>query len=270
MSQQTVNINGLDIMIEYPTNTSSVSIQTIFEEPKVIKFFNSINPKIIRVDKVTLLTHFMFGKNVGFLCMNLDAYFIKNNTKIPGFVFIRGDAAACLILIKQRNTNFFSRLYEEYFGITNYYFLKVVQPRTPLGDLCEEACAGMIDRELTKISGVMAKEILEETGIKIETTGVKTNDPRYQFNYLEKLGEFHPSIGACDETIHTFWYMTEMSSEEITNLNGRLITNTENNTTESITVQLEPFTINNICKTSDSKLICTTLQLLEHYPHSFV
>jgi len=40
---------------------------------------------------------YMFGPNVGFINVEAEAYY--QNKRLPGFVFIRGDAVAVLLLI---------------------------------------------------------------------------------------------------------------------------------------------------------------------------
>jgi ADP-sugar diphosphatase len=42
----------------------------------------------------------MFGKNVGFINAEVDAYL--NGKKLPGYVFIRGAAVAILLLLNGR------------------------------------------------------------------------------------------------------------------------------------------------------------------------
>lgn len=42
----------------------------------------------------------MFGKNVGFVNLLVDAYL--NDKKLPGFVFLRGEAVAILLLVNNK------------------------------------------------------------------------------------------------------------------------------------------------------------------------
>lgn len=39
----------------------------------------------------------MFGKNVGFVNLEVEAYL--NGVRLPGFVFLRGEAVAILLLV---------------------------------------------------------------------------------------------------------------------------------------------------------------------------
>ena len=61
-----------------------------------------------------------------------------------------------------------------------------------------EAPAGMID-ESGDFTGVAAKEIQEETGIKI------TKDQ------LKPLGSYYPSCGACEEELFIYYCKINLS-----------------------------------------------------------
>jgi ADP-sugar diphosphatase len=66
----------------------------------------------------------MFGRNVGFICADVEAYL--NGKRIPGFTFIRGAAVAMLVLVNGRMI------------LTRQY-------RVPVGKFTIEAPAGMVD-----------------------------------------------------------------------------------------------------------------------------
>jgi len=245
----TITINGLTVPVEYLGQTEE-TIKLILREPKVAAYFLSIKPDIVP-QKVSILSHYMFGKSVGFVFMNIISVHKHTGEKLAGVVFLRGGSVACLILIKAKETG-------------KLYFLKVVQLRVPVGKEISEICAGMLDRELGKMSGVMVKEIEEETGIKVMSFGTKNSDPLKQFNYLEELGMFYPSPGGCDEAISTFWFMVEMTGKEITALHGKNMTHDEDDggSTENIRIEIAPFTLENIIATNDAKAMCATLQLM--------
>jgi 8-oxo-dGTP pyrophosphatase MutT (NUDIX family) len=249
--ETTIMINGAAVPVEYPGQTKE-TIELILREPKVANYFSKIHPDIVP-NKVTLLSHYMFGRCVGFVFMNVVSIHKHTGEKLAGVVFLRGGSVACLILIKAKETG-------------HLYFLKVMQLRVPVGKEIGEICAGMLDRELGKMSGVMVKEIEEETGIKVISFGKKNDNPLEQFNYLEELGQFYPSPGGCDEVISNFWFMSEMTGKEITALHGKNMTHDEDNSTENIRVEIEPFTLKNIVATNDAKAMCATLQLIAKYP----
>ena len=84
----------------------------------------------------------------------------------------------------------------------NKYLVLTEQFRTPAGRLMIECPAGMMDEE-KNFSGVAAKEIEEEVGIKLRGED------------LQELITIAPSIGGCDETVKIFYCEKEMSGEKI-------------------------------------------------------
>lgn len=122
----------------------------------------------------------------------------------------------------------------------------------------------MIDKELTRMSGAMVKEIKEETGIDITNTGSYTGDVNTQFNHLEELGFMIPSGGGCDEKIRLFWYQVRMTSAEILALNDKETGAAEEN--ECIKVYTELFTWDNILNTHDAKAIAAAGYFASKYP----
>lgn len=246
----TIKINDIMVPVEYKNSTQE-TLEVILKEPKVVDYFARIDPIIVPT-KVNILSHKMLSKGVGFVWMDIESTHKYSGKKLAGGVFLRGGSVACLILIKNKET---SRL----------HYIKLVQTRVPCGKEIEEICAGMLDRDIGMMSGAMVKEIEEETGIKVHSTGTKSDVPTTQYNYLEELGDFIPSGGGCDEIITTFWYMTEMSTSEIDSMQGRLI-NHGDKTTEYIKVVIEDFNALNVAKTRDAKAMCSTLQLMARYP----
>jgi len=245
-------INDERINIRYGTGTVE-DITNILAEPKVLKYLNEFIWKTVKVSDagIDILKHIMFGPNVGFVLLNMNCIFRKDNKPIPSIVLIRGDSVASLILIRNIETG-------------ELYHIKVRQFRVPCGNYIEEICAGMVDKELTRMSGAMVKEIKEETGVNITNTGSYTGNPHTQFNYLEELGFMIPSGGGCDEKIRLFWYQVSMTSVEISALNGKETGAAEEN--ECIKVYTELFTWDNILKTHDAKAIAAAAFFAKKYP----
>lgn len=90
-------------------------------------------------------------------------------------------------------------------------------------------------------TGVAAKEIHEETGIKI------THES------LTSLGSYIPSGGGSDEVIQMFFSEVNMSHEELDVLLQKIHGEGEH---ERIQLKLVDFTLENIIPTEDSKLLC--------------
>jgi len=99
----------------------------------------------------------------------------------------------------------------------------------------------MLD-ESGDFSGVAAKEIEEETSIKIHKKD------------LIELDTFRPSIGGCDEEIILFYTNISLPEKEIEELKKKL----HGDSSEAIMLIFEKFTISNILSTKDSKLICAS------------
>ena len=249
----TMTINGVEVPVEYPQNSQKQSIEFILAAPKVKDYFSNINPKHIVVSKVTIFHHFMFGPHVGFVFMNVVSTDKSTGKGLPGVVFLRGDAVACLTLVQNVETK-------------EMLMVLLEQSRVPAGCRRIEINAGMVDEKLGQERLVMTKEAQEETGIVIESTGVKMDDPWKQFKFLEKLGKTAMSPGGCDENITFFWYMVQMTSEEIKAMNGKHIVNEEGESAEIITLVMKDFTLSNALKTGDSKAMCAVAFLMEKYP----
>ena len=274
----TVNINGTEVPVFYPNNTlGQEHLEFILHEPKVAKYFKEITTDIV-VRTVTIYKEIMFGKRLGFLFMQLEAIDRRSGKGIPGVVFLRGDAAACLLLLKNKDTR-------------ALFMALVKQSRAPAGKKVFEAPAGMLDDNTENPTLTVAKEITEETGTVVKSTGVKTDDPMDQVHYLESLGvPIQLSPGGTQEQIFNFWYMVEMTTEEIAALHGKRIVNEEElalpsgadasgadasgeaaavtavKTAEVIEVVVQEFTLNNVLLTGDAKLICATAALMGKYP----
>ena len=246
------NTRDESIPVCYPiTGVDCVLIEKILAEPKVKNYFAKFDWTTIKVNSIELKTHIMFGLNLGFLFMNMDCEHRDTGKKLPGVVFLRGDSVASLIIIRNQDTN-------------ELFHVLVEQCRVPMGKKIREICAGMVDSELTRISGAMVKEIKEEIGIDVHTTGMQTGNPYTQYNYLEKLGSFIPSGGGCDEQITLFWYQVRMSTVEITRLHGKETGAEDEN--EFIKVIIEPLSFSTILATGDSKAICAYAHLIAKYP----
>ena len=257
MSSTTVVINGAEIPVEYPSNTNGPArLEAIMNAPKVKDWFKRVSPELL-ISKVTITGDTTFGKNVLFVHLNMTCIDRASGKSLAGIVFLRGSAVTCLVLIRDKSTG-------------KLYYAKVKQPRVPVGKWIWELPAGMFELRADG-EGKMAKtqmivELKEELGIEIDTTGVKTDDPTQQFNYMEKLGVFYPSPGGCDEEITTYWFQVEMTTEEIAALHGKSIANDAGHCTEIIQVGIEELTVGNLVALGDAKAMCTLVQLVNKYP----
>lgn len=161
----------------------------------------------------------MFGAaNVGFV--NMRAITTEDGKPLPSYVFLRGGAVAILLLVNGR-------------------MLLVRQYRVPIQKYCLEAPAGMIDED-GDFTGVAAKEIAEETGIKLIA------------KELIPLGSYHPSGGGCDEELLMFLAEIKVSSEELEVILKKIHGEGDH---ERIQLEMFDFNLENIIKSGDGKLL---------------
>jgi len=144
-----------------------------------------------------------FGPRVGFLKFKTDIKYIVDNTALSSIVFMRGPAVAMLMVLKCD---------------TEYYALTTVQPRVPIGkfSFCEIP-AGMVD-DASDFTGVAAKEIYEETGIKVNTSNLI--DMLHVTGYSER--GLYPSVGGCDEFLKFYLFTATVSRKGLDQLQGKL------------------------------------------------
>jgi 8-oxo-dGTP pyrophosphatase MutT (NUDIX family) len=119
----------------------------------------------------------------------------EEGNRIPGAVFLRGDAVGILIILA---------------GETRQWTVLIVQPRFPSGQYeSVEIPAGMLD-DHGDFRGTAAREIREETGLEIHA------------GELEYLGEFFPSCGGSDEKLQLYVCKRRMAEDDIHALEGTL------------------------------------------------
>jgi len=207
-----------------------------------LKFKNYVGSlsEDITVDSIIIEYVRMFGGRVGFAVLEVNATqtFMRGGKKckkkIPGCVFLRGNSVACLTLLKRKEDN---KLFQ----------VLVNQYKIPTGGRVFEAPAGMMDED-NNMTGTMIKEIKEEIDLDIKNP--------------KKLGEFWPSQGGCDEKLGVFYVVVEKTKAEIEAMQGKLQMNTA---TEVIFVEIRPFSVEEVLKTEDSKLMAATLMLMHKH-----
>lgn len=178
--------------------------------------------------QIEVLSVYMFGQNVGFVNLQVDAYL--NGKRLPGFVFLRGDAVAVLLLVNQK-------------------MILTQQFRVPMGRFCLEAPAGMLD-ESAHFAGVAAKEIEEECGITISQD---------EMVYLQ---EVLTSPGGSDEVIHLFAVEKDLPEEELKRISEMIHGHEDEG--EQIRLVIQEFTWENVLKTQDAKLISAAASYFQH------
>jgi ADP-sugar diphosphatase len=184
--------NGIPISGLTPAIYSQIPV--ILKAPKFQRWFAKIDHTVIDLQSITITDVDWFcaqtaiaPQKLGFLKLTAKVFDRKTGKPVPGIAFIRGDAVAVLIRVVVESTA---------------YFIMCRQLRFPVGGYTLEAPAGMMDAS-ANISGVMIKEIEEETGLIVPNVGE-----------LIDLGRIIPSAGGCDESIHLFSWDTEISKEK--------------------------------------------------------
>ncbi|KAF1344552.1 hypothetical protein BDV97DRAFT_372946 [Delphinella strobiligena] len=143
-----------------------------------------------------------------------------NDEYLPGSVFLRGGSVAMLLTLQPDDIPTGSE--------NDKYVIMTLQPRIPAGSLsfCEIP-AGMLD-DSGSFSGGAAKEIEEETGMKVSqdelvdlTALALENDPQSaDGEQLHKAT--YPSAGGSDEFIPIFLHQKRVPREQLKEWQGKL------------------------------------------------
>lgn len=233
----TVFINGVSVRVvgETPLITHGI-IGACVSSLKFRNWINSIDPEFT-VTRIVIQSVDMFGPNVGFIKVKADATIkavdkkdgVLKDMPIPSIVFIRGASVAILVILMCEGKR---------------WIIWTKQPRFAVGSrYCVELPAGMLD-DNGNFAGVAAKELSEETGIKITT------------NMLDYLGNIYPSPGGCDEMIGLFCYTQEVSPKELADFQGKC-TGVEG---EIITLEIMPYEgVEHSTEPLDAKALCAVL-----------
>lgn len=194
---------------------------------------------VVTINKIEITDLDYFGgKRLGFVKFITDAVWNDTQKAIPGIVFCRGGAVSILILIDVPDHN----------TENDPYVLLTIQPRIPIGTIkCVELPAGMLDGD-SNFVGVAAKEIEEETGLKLNNL-VNMNDLIY-VDKQEFDGNIYLSGGGCDEYMHFFVTRVGMCEDVFNELKNKETGSIE----ENERIKLKTVRLSNLWKsTSDSK-----------------
>ena len=233
----TVFINGVSVRVvgETPLITHGI-IGACVSSLKFRNWAEHVDPEFT-VTRIVIQSVDMFGPNVGFIKVKADATIkavdkkdgVLKDMPIPSIVFIRGASVAILVILMCEGKR---------------WIIWTKQPRFAVGSrYCVELPAGMLD-ENGNFAGVAAKELSEETGIKITTS------------MLNHLGNIYPSPGGCDEMIGLFCYTQEVSPKELADFQGKC-TGVEG---EIITLEIMPYEgVEHSTEPLDAKALCAVL-----------
>jgi 8-oxo-dGTP pyrophosphatase MutT (NUDIX family) len=158
-------------------------------EPKIRAWMHLVRKARCTIRAIKPLS-LMRKKNGELLFALLDADIRSpEGHKLPNIVFVRGDACLIVTLVRNRETG------EE-------RFLMVRQRRIGSGSDDLEFPAGMLDNEVDNPLGVAARELAEETGLKVSAGDL--------FMICDK--KLFSSVGASDEGIYYFGCIKELDN----------------------------------------------------------
>jgi ADP-sugar diphosphatase len=238
MSTFSINIHGKPVPVT--AAHSSIDISRCLTAKPLTDWAASLD-KEISVEQLTIQSVDFFGSRVGFL--KFDAHASFNGRKIPSIVFMRGGAVSILVLLRCLDSG-------------ERWVVCCRQPRVPVGKKSLlELPAGMLD-DSGSFVGVAAKELEEETGIKIgvadlvdltalamgfsrdlESGGDSTNEENNKAT--SKMPGVYPSAGGCDEFLRLLLFRKDLPKSEIDNLRGKATGNIAEG--ECIVLDLVPY-----------------------------
>ncbi|KAK4972573.1 hypothetical protein LTR66_001129 [Elasticomyces elasticus] len=176
-------------------------------------------PYKLREIKIQSVDFFGGGKKVGFVKLVAE---VSNDDgeKLPGSVLLRGGSVGMLLVLQPDDVDASSE--------DDKHVLLTVQPRIPAGTLAlPELPAGMLD-DSGSFSGGAAKEIEEETGLKVEQDDlVDLTSLAFSPDPHDSTGEslqkaMYPSAGGCDEFVPLFLYQKRIPRDQLKEWQGKL------------------------------------------------
>ena len=158
------------------------------------------------------------GKRLGFIKLKAEIS-NDNGEKLPGSVFLRGGSVGMMLILQPDDVP--ANTEDE------KHVILTLQPRIPAGSLSlAELPAGMLDDSGT-FSGGAAKEIEEETGLKIPAEDLidmtELALPKSSSDDEEHLQQgVYPSAGGCDEFVPLFLWQKRIPREQMKEWQGKL------------------------------------------------
>ncbi|KAJ9212096.1 hypothetical protein DTO166G4_6252 [Paecilomyces variotii] len=175
-------------------------------------------PYVLRKVDIQAVDYFKGGR-LGFLKLKAEVSNDQGET-LPGSVFLRGGSVGMLLVLQPDDIPESSE--------DGKRVILTIQPRIPAGSLAfSEIPAGMLDDSGT-FAGGAAKEIEEETGLKIpqneliDMTSLALGLLPQQADGEELQKGMYPSPGGSDEFIPLFLCQKRMPRKDIDGLQGRL------------------------------------------------
>ncbi|KAK0513378.1 hypothetical protein JMJ35_004364 [Cladonia borealis] len=178
--------------------------------------FHSAPYKLRKID-IQAVDYFG-GERIGFIKLKAEISNDKGE-KLPGSVFLRGGSVGMMLILQPDDVP--ANTEDE------KHVILTLQPRIPAGSLAlAELPAGMLDDSGT-FSGGAAKEIEEETGLKIPAEKLINMTelalPKSSSDDEEQLQQgVYPSAGGCDEFVPLFLWQNRIPREQMKEWQGKL------------------------------------------------
>lgn len=225
---------GKDQLLSYPAfktwiNTLRHSLSTQQHQSHT---FHSAPYKLRKIDIQSV--DFFGGGRIGFIKLKAE---VSNDSgeRLPGSVFLRGGSVGMMLVLQPDNV---AENTED-----EKQVILTLQSRIPAGSLAlPELPAGMLDDSGT-FSGGAAKEIEEETGLKIPADDL-LNMTELALPKASRIEEEHlqqgvyPSPGGCDEFVPLFLWQKRIPREQMEQWQGKLTGLRDHG--EKITLMLAP------------------------------
>ena len=212
-----VAIHGRNVPVTGPLG---LDIAFCIQATPFLNWVSTLDPGL-DVSEIKIHGADYFGKRIGFL--KLEAVTKCNGDPVPGIIFMRGGAVSILLILHCRDQG---------------WIVCTRQARVPIGKKnFLELPAGMLD-DSGDFVGVAAKELEEETGIKLSAGDLTdmtalTYEPTGHLHPEDveakvirdkstPLKGMYPSAGGSDEFIRLMLYEKKVTQEELEALQGKL------------------------------------------------
>ena len=178
--------------------------------------FHSAPYKLRKID-IQAVDYFGGGR-VGFIKLKAEIS-NDNGEKLPGSLFLRGGSVGMMLILQPDDVPANTEDEKQ--------VILTLQPRIPAGSLSlAELPAGMLDDSGT-FSGGAAKEIEEETGLKIPGEDLINMTelalPKSTSDDEEQLQQgVYPSAGGCDEFVPLFLWQKRIPRDQMKEWQGKL------------------------------------------------
>lgn len=163
--------------------------------PKFLAWASKISPEF-NFNNIFIRKTF-FLPNGDLLFALLDCQVTRDGNRVPGVIFMRGDAVGILLDIDVEGVS---------------YTILTRQYRLATGGVMAEIPAGMLDTQTGNFSGVALKELQEE---------VFGETYQLDINNLIPLGTVYTSPGISDEQIGLFVYPMSMTYQQLMALQAK-------------------------------------------------